>query len=224
MFDYSICTDVHNIDLSSGRIYRTPDGDFPSITTILSATSDNTFLQKWKEKVGEEEASRISKEATDRGTAVHEYIEQFFLQTDKSFYDFLYSSLINEPPEILNPASAIIKECISNNFKPYAQEIPLWHPKLKYAGRADGIGLWNNTIHVVDFKTSKKKKYPSGIKNYYIQCTAYAVAHNYLFNTEINDFVIVIGGDSVPIQTFKGKVTNYIPELKNRIINYYRIT
>lgn len=223
MFDYSICKDAYNIDKDTGRVYKTPNGEYPSITTILAATSDNTYLQRWRDKVGEEEANRISKEATDRGSSVHEYIEKFFLQDKETYKDFLVSSgLINEPTNIRGPAIEIIKECVKNKFTPYAQEVALWHPKLKYAGRVDGVGLWNNVLHIVDFKTSKKKKYASGIKNYYIQCTAYAVAHNYLFNTEINNFVVVIGGDQVPIQTFSGKVVNFIPELKNRILTFYR--
>ena len=64
-------------DLGPGT-YHTPDGSYPSITTILGKTSDNTWLQKWIERVGEEEARRVSKEATDRGTLVHEYAEKHF--------------------------------------------------------------------------------------------------------------------------------------------------
>ena len=79
MIDYSKTDSVYAETLKTGRTYMTPDGDFPSMTTILGKTSDNqVWLQKWRERVGEEEADRISKEATDRGTLVHEYAEKYF--------------------------------------------------------------------------------------------------------------------------------------------------
>ena len=222
MFDYSKCLEAYNIDKESGRVYKTPDGEYPSITTILGSTSNNSFLQKWKERVGEEEANRISKEATDRGTAVHDYIEKYYLQESRDFKNwFISSGLSQEPTKIKQLARDIIRECDRNKFTPYAQEIPLWHPKLKFAGRVDGIGLWNGVLSIIDFKTSKKKKYSSQIKNYYIQATAYAVAHNYLFNTAINDFSIVIGVDEKEVQCFTGKVVNFIPELKHRVRSFY---
>jgi ATP-dependent exoDNAse (exonuclease V) beta subunit len=223
LFDYTKCDTAHNIDSPSGRVYETPDGTYPSITTILGATSDKSFLKRWRDKIGDEEADRIVAEAASRGTAVHDYVERYFkIEDNRSFGDFFKDSgLLEEPINIKQPTRAIIKECERNNFKPYAQEIPLWHPKLKYAGRVDGIGLWNDTLSIIDFKTSKKKKYVSTIRNYYIQCTAYAVAHNYLFDTQINNFAIVIGGDQVDMQLFEGKVVNYIPELKFRVKQFY---
>lgn len=224
MFDYSICKSAYNIDRDTGRVYSTKDGEYPSITTILGATSPSkVYLDKWREKVGAEEAARVSKEATDRGTSVHDYVEKYFnLPEPRNFSDFYTSSeLDKEPGNVRSPVKNIIKVCENNNFKPYAQEIPLWHPKLKFAGRVDGIGLWNDVLSIIDFKTSKKKKYASSIKDYYIQATAYAVAHNYLFYTEINNFNIVIGGDT-DTQVFSGKVVNYIPELKFRIKSFYK--
>lgn len=223
LFDYSICETAYNVDSPTGRVYETPAGTYPSITTILSATSDKSFLIKWRERIGDAEADRITKEASERGTAVHDYVEKYFKQ-EETFSDFfLKSGLSDEPIKIKQPARAIIKECEKNKFTPYAQEVPLWHPKLKFAGRVDGVGLWNNTLSIIDFKTSRKKKYSSTIKNYYIQCTAYAVAHNFLFNTQINNFAIVIGGDQVDMQLFEGKVINYIPELKFRVKQFYEL-
>ena len=77
--NYEKTSSVYAETLPTGRTYFTPDGDFPSITTLLGKTSDNqVWLQKWRERVGEEEANRISKEATDRGTLIHEYAEKYF--------------------------------------------------------------------------------------------------------------------------------------------------
>ena len=92
MIDYSKTDSVYAETLKTGRTYMTPDGDFPSMTTILGKTSDNqVWLQKWRERVGEEEADRISKEATDRGTLVHEYAEKYSeKEAHREAYEFAY--------------------------------------------------------------------------------------------------------------------------------------
>ena len=58
MFEYKY--DVESETLPTGRTYFTPDGKFPSITTVLRKTANQAWLQAWKEKVGEEEAARVS--------------------------------------------------------------------------------------------------------------------------------------------------------------------
>src|SRR6056300_2066597 len=75
---FKYITEVDTDTLPSGRTYHTPDGSYPSITTILGKTANQAWLQAWKDRVGEEEAARISKIATDRGTLVHEYAERYF--------------------------------------------------------------------------------------------------------------------------------------------------
>src|SRR6056300_420771 len=75
-YDYK--TTIKAETLETGRTYFTPDGDYASITTLLGKTADKTWLQAWIDKVGEEEARRVSKEATDRGTIVHEIAEHYF--------------------------------------------------------------------------------------------------------------------------------------------------
>ena len=64
-------------DSGKSRLYKTPDGDFPSVTTILDKTKDKTFLFEWRKRVGEENAKRITKEASGMGTRMHKYIENY---------------------------------------------------------------------------------------------------------------------------------------------------
>ena len=64
-------------DSNKTRLYKTPDGDFPSVTTILDKTKDKTFLFEWRKRVGEEEANRISKEAAGLGTVFHKHLENY---------------------------------------------------------------------------------------------------------------------------------------------------
>ena len=166
MFEYK--HDVESETLPSGRTYSTPDGKFPSITTILGKTSNQVWLQAWKDKVGEEEAARISKEATDRGTLVHEYAEKFF-------------------------------------------------------NKENMVGEWKGIPAIIDFKTSRKKKYIRQIKDYFLQCTGYAYAHNELYNTNIKKIVIAITVENNEPQIFETNALVHVPDLKYRIAQFYKL-
>ena len=56
------------------RYYKVPDDDqllrLVSITSVTSHFNKHIF-EKWRKKVGEEEANRITKKATGRGTDMH---------------------------------------------------------------------------------------------------------------------------------------------------------
>jgi genome maintenance exonuclease 1 len=219
MIDYNITTSVTTETLTTGRTYFTPDGAYPSITTLLGKTSSSQiWLQKWKDKVGEEEAARISKEATDRGTAVHEYLEKYWNGED------ILSDLARESSNVRLPAKALIHGTSRNVTEVWAQEIPVWSPTLKFAGRVDMIGLWNNIPSIIDFKTSKKIKKGKDIKDYFLQASGYAYAHNELFGTNIQKIVIIVAvdGEEEPL-IFEQKAPVFIPELKSRIIAYYKL-
>ncbi len=217
--DYSICKDIKTETLSTGRTYFTPVGKFPSITTVLGATANNQWLEAWRERVGIEEANRISKEATDRGEAVHSYFERFFndedinieLLADKEHFD------------IIGMTTRLIKAGQKNITKIWAQEIAVWDKLIGCAGRLDCVGEWRGEPAIIDLKTSKKKKYISQIKDYYIQTAFYAEAHNQMFNTNINKLVILITIENGTVQAFYGSRIHYIPNLKYRINQYKKL-
>ena len=147
---YDYLTDVKTETLKTGRTYYTPDGAYPSITTILGKTADNTWLQKWIERVGEEEAARVSKEATDRGTLVHEYAERHF--NDEDISDLALQTL-----DVRQMSHDLIKMAESGIEEVWGQEQVLWSNKYRYAGRTDMVGIWKGKPTIIDFKTSKKK-------------------------------------------------------------------
>ncbi len=218
MIDYTKTDSVYAETLKTGRTYMTPDGDFPSMTTILGKTSDNqVWLQKWRERVGEEEADRISKEATDRGTLVHEYAEKYFNGED------IKPDLLKEKSDVREMTYNLIKAGERGIDEVWAQEIALWSPSLKYAGRVDLVGVWKGIPTIVDFKTSKKKKNVKQIKDYYVQCCGYAYAHNELFGTDIKQIVILITVAAGGAQIFTGNMQHYLPDLKHRVNKYHEI-
>lgn len=201
-----------------GRYYKTPYGDFPSVTTILNNTSYKPWLEQWKKKVGEIEAARISKIATDRGEAVHSFAERYFngevdiweevKQAQKQHYD------------IYNMTYKLI-ECVKENINEvWKQELAVWHKKLQYAGRLDMVGIWKNEPTIIDFKTSKHFK-SSIDKDYYIQVSCYAMAYNLMFQTTIKKFAILVTVQDREVQLFEGNIIPYMPEVKLRVNQFY---
>ena len=150
---YKYTYDMKVDTLSSGRTYFTPDGDYSSITTILGKTSNNAWLQAWKDRVGEEEAARVSKEATDRGTLVHEYAEHYFNNEN------IYTDLAKESSDVIQMTKDLVKITEAGVTEIWGQEQILWSNKYKYAGRCDMVGIWKDKPSIIDFKTSKKTKY-----------------------------------------------------------------
>ena len=212
MFEYQYNIEAET--LPSGRTYFTPDGKFPSITTILGKTANQTWLQAWKDRVGEEEANRISKKATDRGTLIHEYAERYF-NSEEIFID-----LVKESSDVIQMSKDLIRITESGVEEIWGQEQILWNNKLCYAGRCDMVGIWNGIPSIIDFKTSKKTKYIKQIKDYFIQCCAYAVAHNQMFGTGIRNIVILITVDGKDPQCFETSAVPFLSDLKLRINEY----
>lgn len=51
MKKFNYTTEMDVVTLPSGRTYHTPDGSYPSITTVLGKTSPNQmWLERWKKK------------------------------------------------------------------------------------------------------------------------------------------------------------------------------
>ena len=197
---FTYTTEVDTDTLPTGRTYHTPDGSYPSITTILGKTSDQTWLLKWKERVGEEEAARVSKEATDRGTLVHEYAENYFNGED------IWDRLREEKLDVRQMSRDLIRATEQGVEEIWGQEQVLWSNKY------------------IDFKTSKKKKNNKQITDYYIQGCAYAVAHNEMYGTGIKDIAIVMTIDGKDPIIFEQSAVPFLPLLKNRRLSFDKLS
>ena len=68
--------ELESVTTAVGRVYKTPHGAFPSITTVLSRRS-REGIAKWRNKVGEEKANKISRVASSRGTRIHKICEDY---------------------------------------------------------------------------------------------------------------------------------------------------
>ena len=178
------------------RLYLTPDGEaLPSVTTVLSKTKDKTFLKKWRQKVGEKKAEQIIKDSAQIGTALHLYIERF-VNGDK------YKDLTEIGIQAEKMAQKIIDESFKDLTEIWGSEVHLYYPG-RYAGTTDMIGVYKGRPTIIDFKQTNRPKKREWVQDYLMQLSAYAVAHNKLFNTEIDQGVVLMCSRDLTFQRFE---------------------
>ena len=179
---------LERVNIKGSRHYQTPDGQpLPSVTTVLSALADKSAIFEWRKRVGNEEADRIMRLATGIGTQVHLHLEKYILEEDRPGGTNLIHQMAHSLSDI------VIEKGLSNIDEVWGTEVPLYYPGL-YAGTADCIGVWKGRPAMIDFKTTRKPKKREWIDDYFLQCAAYAEAHNQLYGTEIKTSVIMMIG------------------------------
>lgn len=201
--------DLETVEKNGQRRYITPDGNaYPSVTTVLSILSEK-FIAAWKARVGEEEANRVSYRASQRGTAVHEIIEKYLDNVDDYVSGYMPNIIDN-----FRSVRGILDERIG---KVYAQECALYSDHLCLAGRVDCVAEFDGKISIIDFKTAKRKKYRSGIKQYFQQEAAYAIMFEERTGLPVSQLVTIIAVDDDEPQVFIEHRDEWAPELKKTI-------
>jgi len=180
-----------NIDLPSleretidgVRYYKIDNGGlqkFVSITSVISHFSKEKF-SSWRKRVGEDEANRITKAATTRGTDLHTLVE-----------NYLYNKEIPSVPPISEILFKIAKSSLNRINNIHSLEGSLYSKFLGIAGTVDCIAEFDGELAVIDFKTSKKPKPRDWIEGYFVQCAAYACMFYELTGIPIKKFVIIM--------------------------------
>jgi hypothetical protein len=201
------------------RVYVTPTGALPSVTTILSATADKSGLDAWREFVGEKKANQIRDEATGLGTLMHEHLENHMLGIERP----RGSNLVRQMAKKM--ADQVIDRGLANVDEVWGIEAPLYMPN-RYAGTADLIGVYKGEPALMDFKTTNKMKTEEMIGDYFCQCAAYADAHNALFGTTIRSIVIFMVSRDLKFTDFVINGTTFDKHLslwKKRVNDFYSI-
>ena len=176
------------------RMYDFGGIRLPSVTTILSATKDQQFLSEWKQKVGAEKAEQIKNHSSKRGTSMHRFLESHI--TGEGYDDL---SPIGEESRPM--AHKIIEIGLAPVDEYFGSEIRLYYPGL-YAGSTDLVCLHNGRETVVDFKQANRPKKKEWIEDYYLQIAAYAMAHDYVHNSNIEQGVIMVCTPDLYYQEF----------------------
>ena len=166
------------------RYYKIPDEEelikMVSITSVTSYYNREIF-KRWRAKVGDEEANRITKRATSRGTATHELIEHFLLNEEVKY---------DKPgPKILFQQA---KKELQNINNIYALEKSLYSNELGVAGTVDCIAEYKGELAIIDFKTAEKPKPRDWIENYFVQAAAYACMFYELTDIPVKKLVILM--------------------------------
>ena len=178
------------------RLYLTPDGEsLPSVTTILNKTKDKSFLKQWRAKVGEANAEKIIRDSGQIGTALHLYIER--LVNGEKYKDLTKIGIQAE-----KMAKKIVEEAFKDITEIWGSEVHLYNPG-KYAGTADMIAMYKGRPSIIDFKQTNRPKKREWIQDYLMQLAAYAQAHNALFNTEIDQGVVLMCSRDLTFQRFE---------------------
>jgi genome maintenance exonuclease 1 len=200
----------------TGRKYTLPDGrKYDSVTTILSHAKDKTFLKEWRNRVGEEEANRIVKRSTSRGTKLHEACEKYLLN---ELTDMKISMLMPDVKDFFMQLKPHIDKNVGNV---YGTEQALFSDRLKIAGRTDCIAEWNGKLSIVDYKNSIREKREDWIQDYFIQCTAYANLFEDLTGVPIEQVVVLIANEEGKPQIFEREKTKYQVQF-DKLVNDYR--
>ena len=209
----SLVKDERHYDIGSSKL--------PSVTTILAATQSDEkreSLQKWKDRVGMFEAERIKNTAATRGTAMHSYLEYHL--NGQGLLD-----LSDEGREARDMAQKIIDEGLKDLETIWGNEVVLYYPDL-YAGQTDVVGIYQGRDSIIDFKQSNKPKKDEWITDYYLQGAAYATAHDCIYNTNIEQTVILICTPDLYFQKFiinGQKFRDYKSEWLRRVDKYYNL-
>lgn len=184
------------------RYYVTPSGNkYPSITTVLSAYNRKAIFE-WRQRVGSEEANKISGKASTRGTKLHKNCEDYINNKNPVFKTPFETILFNS-----------IKPTLHRINNVYAQELRMFSDHLRIAGTVDCVGEFDGKLSVIDFKTANRRKDPSYIENYFMQCSAYAIMFEEIFEIPVSQIVVAIAVEDDEPQVFVEKRNTHVKRL-----------
>ena len=191
--------------INDERHYDIGKEKLPSVTTILSATKSDEAkesIARWKAKVGENEATSVRDTAASRGSNMHQHLERYILGTG-------HKDLTDEGQVAGDMAQVIIDKGLCDVSEIWGSEVTLYYPGL-YAGATDLVGIYDYEDSIIDFKQSNKPKRKEWIDDYFMQLGAYAMAHNYVYGSEITQGVILMCTPDNYFQKFQIKGKEFI--------------
>jgi genome maintenance exonuclease 1 len=203
-------------------MYDVNSEKLPSVTTILNATKSKEAIEslnRWRTKLGAAAADKITKEATSRGQAMHDFLEKFLL--GKLNLDLLGDNTLER-----QMADQIIENGLRNKINEiWGVEATLYYPE-RYAGAADLICNYEGKDSIVDFKNSSQLRKDEWNTDYYLQLSAYQMAHNKVYGTDINQGVILVCTKDLMFQRFvinSERLKHYQEIFMRKVDDYYKM-
>jgi hypothetical protein len=179
---------------------------YKSVTTIINEKADKTYLNEWRERIGDKAADEIAARARYRGQVIHDMAEAYLMGQEYwrghgtiNILDF------NRVVPLLN----------ANVSNIYGIELPLYSHRLRTAGRTDVVCQWQACNSIVDFKTARKEKLEEQIQDYFIQTTTYALMFQEIYSIDIPQIcvIILVDHESTPRVFVKDK-DEFIPKVE----------
>jgi genome maintenance exonuclease 1 len=178
------------------RYYTIPGKENPlklvSITSVISNYKKD-FFNNWRKRVGVEQADKITKRATSRGTDMHTLVEN-------------YLQNVEELPEV-QPISKMLfdisKPALKRINNIHVLEGSLYSEFLGIAGTVDCIAEFDGELSIIDFKTSAKPKPREWIEGYFVQCCAYACMLHEMTGISVKKFVIIMACENGDLEVYE---------------------
>ena len=203
------------------RHYLVGEEKLPSVTSILAACQSEEKKQKlaeWRAREGEANAQRIMENAASRGTLMHSVLEGHLL--NRPVVD-----LTPEGQLATNMAKQIVDQGLTNKLQElWAAECVLFYPDM-YAGACDGVGIYEDKEAIIDFKQTNKPKRKEWIEDYFLQLAGYAIAHNQIYQTNIQFGIILMCSKDLFYQEFRvegEEFRHYANEWWKKVDQYYK--
>ena len=195
------------------RYYDTPTGEkLVSITSVISHYNREIF-REWRARVGNDEANKITKQSTSRGTDMHTLVEHYIRNQKLPKVQPLSEMLFRMAKPDLNKIDNI-----------HAIEQALFSKELGIAGSVDCIAEYEGELAVIDFKTSKKPKPRKWIDHYFVQCAAYACMLYEMTGIMVKKFVIIMACENGEVEVYeeydKRKYINLLSEYIREFVEF----
>ena len=210
---------LQRVEVGGKRRYAAPGGPpVASVTTILDATKDKSHLIAWKKRVGEQKAQEIVTEAAGVGTRMHKYLEDY-IETGE--WPTPGSNPYAQQAHMM--ATQIKENAMVHVDEIWGSEVPLYVPGI-YAGTTDLVGTYKGQPCIMDFKQTNRPKKEEWVYDYFLQLTAYAVAHNEVHGTDIREghvFMCSRAGEYQQFDIWPDEFDDWKEEWWKRVYDYY---
>ena len=202
---------IKQISVDGVRHYETPDGTLISITSLLKNFTPQGILD-WRKSVGDEIADKVMRAATDRGSKVHEIIENCLSNKPENDLVGNYGELASRMFSQMIPA-------IDKIDRIRALEQGLYSTKYGIAGRVDCIAEYDKELTVIDFKTATRKRDEIN-ENYLVQASFYSIAWEERTGEKVNQITILTTTEDGKLDVYRDNPSNHIARLEEMIKEY----
>ena len=187
---------------------------FPSVTSVISFISRKKFAD-WRAKVGDEEANRITKKATTRGTKLHKVFEDYLQNKD-------YESLKEYESPLIQLMFKSAKFYLDTRLDEiYQQETTMFSPRLCLAGTLDLICEVDKELSIVDFNTSAKAKPEEWLEDYFVQLSAYWAMFSERTGVVPKKLVVFLVAENGDVQIVERRnIMHYLTTLQNYVSQF----